>query len=119
MKKKSLILASLLIATASLASCGAKKGDTSSQTTSNNPSSTVVSSLTADEQEAQSALKKFILTQDKGTVTATFTCPSTVTKNEKIVATVGENTYKYVVNVGGKFDKSGARGIVFTTKKKQ
>ena len=83
MKKKSLILASLLIATASLASCGAKKGDTSSQTTSNNPSSTVVSSLTADEQEAQSALKKFILTQDKGTVTATFTCPSTVTKNEK------------------------------------
>ena len=75
MNKKSLILASLLIATASFASCGVNKGI--------NNSSTVVSSLAADEQEAQSALKKFILTQDKGTVTATFTCPSTVTKNEK------------------------------------
>ena len=79
MKKKSLILASLLIATASFASCGVNKGI--------NNSSTVVSSLTADEQEAQSALKKFILTQDKGTVTATFTCPSNLTfSNLTIIA---------------------------------
>lgn len=76
MNKKSLILASLLIATASLASCGATKGNSTSQ-------SSVVSSISADEQEAQSALKKFILTQDKGTVTATFTCPSTVSRDGK------------------------------------
>lgn len=28
---------------------------------------------------------------------------------------VGGSTYKYVVQVNGKFDKSSARGIVFTT----
>lgn len=35
--------------------------------------------------------------------------------NEKVETMVGGSTYKYVVQVNGKFDKSSARGIVFTT----
>ncbi|MCI6165582.1 MAG: hypothetical protein MR675_10425, partial [Lachnospira sp.] len=32
-----------------------------------------------------------------------------VTSNPKIVTSVGDSTYKYVVNVSGKYDQSGAR----------